>query len=352
MAEYLVRASALNGVRATIEELGGEADRLLRQLGLVDAEHDPESWISYRSFLVLLERASRETGCPHFGLRLSKRQDVGILGALGFIIQQAPDVRTALRELITRFAYHNQGAQVSLLVDADMARLQFTCKLEGEVPTWQQEDLVAGIGVDMLRLLCRDDRVPSAVYLSHAAPENVSPYRERFRCPVRFDGEIPAVTFDAALLDATLDQANPQLLRLLESYLDDLQSVRPDDVSDATRRLIQQAMYAGDCSIERVAAIMSVNKRTLQRRLKAEGTSFKALLDEVRFNAARKYLRESSGSLTLLSDMLCYSDLSAFSNAFRHHCGLSPRAWRKQHAAAGAASSPAVDGPSLGSGSP
>ncbi len=218
--------------------------------------------------------------------------------------------------------------------------------------TWQQEDLVAGIGVDMLRLLCRDDRVPSAVYLSHAAPENVSPYRERFRCPVRFDGEVPAVTFDASVLDATLDQANPQLLRLLERYLDDLQSAGSEDVSDTTRRLIRQAMYAGDCSIERVAAIMSVNKRTLQRRLKAEGTNFKALLDEVRFNAARKYLRESSGSLTLLSDILCYSDLSAFSNAFRHHCGLSPRAWRKQQVAEAEASAPAGAGPSPSSASP
>ena len=89
-------------------------------------------------------------------------------------------------------------------------------------------------------------------------------------------------------------------------------------------------MYTGDCSIERVAGTLAVNKRTLQRRLKAEGTSFKALLDEVRFNAARKYLRESRGSLTALADMLCYADLSAFSNAFRQRFGVSPRAWKQQ----------------------
>jgi AraC-like DNA-binding protein len=141
------------------------------------------------------------------------------------------------------------------------------------------------------------------------------------------------MTFDAAILDTPIQQANPQLHRLLESYLDELQLAHPDDFPGKVRYLIQQAMYTGNCSIERVAATLAINKRTLQRRLKAEGTSFKELLDEVRFNAARKYLRESNGSLTTLADMLCYSDLSAFSNAFRQRFGLSPRAWKQRQTA-------------------
>ena len=105
MSDYLVRASALTGIRSTIEELGGDADRVLRHVGLNEEASDPESWISYKRFLLLLEQASLETGDPHFGLRLPEHQDVGILGALGFIIQQAPDLRTALRELTTRFSF-------------------------------------------------------------------------------------------------------------------------------------------------------------------------------------------------------------------------------------------------------
>ena len=49
MADYMVRASALHGIRPTIEEQGGNADTLLQQVGLSDAELDPESWISYRT---------------------------------------------------------------------------------------------------------------------------------------------------------------------------------------------------------------------------------------------------------------------------------------------------------------
>lgn len=330
MSDYLVRASALTGIRATVEALGGDADRLLQQLGLTEEELDPESWISYPKFLQLLEKASLETGCPHFGLRLSERQDVGIFGALGFIIQQAPDLRTALRELITRFSFHNQGANLSLDVDNGVASLQFACKLEGELPTRQQEELAAGIGVDLLRLLWRSNWTPMAIYFAHAKVDDVRPYRERFRCPVHFDWETTTIAFDAAILDAQIEKANPQLHRLLESYIGELQLTHGDDFPGKVRYLIQQAMYTGDCSIERVAGTLALNKRTLQRRLKADGTSFKALLDEVRFNAARKYLCESHGSLTALAGMLCYADLSAFSNAFRQRFGVSPRAWKQQ----------------------
>ena len=106
----------------------------------------------------------------------------------------------------------------------------------------------------------------------------------------------------------------------------------PDNYPDQIRYLIRQALVTGDCSIERVADYLSVTKRTLQRRLKAEGTSYKTLLEEVRFNIATRYLLESTASLTTLADMLCYSELSAFSNAFKTQTGLSPRQWRAQYA--------------------
>jgi AraC-like DNA-binding protein len=92
-------------------------------------------------------------------------------------------------------------------------------------------------------------------------------------------------------------------------------------------------LTTGDCSIERVANFLAINKRTLQRQLKVHGTNYKSLLEEVRFDIAQRYLRESNGSLTTLADMLCYSELSVFSNAFRQHHGMSPREWKKKQAA-------------------
>ncbi len=330
MDDYLVRASSLYGIRLTVDKLGGNADELFNRAGLSHAELEPDSWISYRKFLLLLEDAAQSTYCPHFGLELSRQQDIGILGALGFIIQQAPDLRTALRELTMHFGHHNQGADVSMWVEGDVAQWFFTCKLEGKVRTWQQVDLVAGIGIDLFRLLVPTAWSPTGVYFSHARPKDVRPYKKRFDCPVFFDWESSFTTFDAAVLDTPISEANPQLHRVLEDHLNTIQLSFPNDYCGQISHLIQQAMTTGDCSIERVASSLNINKRTLQRQLNTYDTSYKNLLEEVRFNIARRYLMESSGSLTALADMLCYSELSAFSNAFRAHAGVSPRAWKKQ----------------------
>lgn len=331
MENYLIRASALNGFRAAVEELGGDAGELLSRAGLGEIERDPEAWLSYYKFLQLLNESARATNCPHFGLHLSHYQGMDILGPVGFVIQQAPDLRTAMSELSTYFIHHNQGAIVSLTVQDGLAQWRFDCKLEGNTSTWQQMDLVAGIGINIMRILRSPTWSPNAVYFPHAAPSDEKPYRAIIDCPMIFDWDSLILTFDAALLDMPINQANPELHRLLQQHLNVLQQSYQNDYCGQIRHLIKQAMGIGDCSIERVANYLAINKRTLQRQLKANDTSYKALLDEVRFDIAKRYLRHSSGSLTALAAMLCYSDLSTFSTAFRQRHGTSPRDWKKRH---------------------
>lgn len=330
MMNYLVRASSLAGVRSTITSLGGDADEVLGRAGLVEIEQDPEAWFSYRRFLLLLDDAAATTQCPHFGLQLASAQGIAALGPVGFVIQQAPDLRSALRELTRYFVHHNQGASVSLRVEAGKAHWRFNCKLEGTAPLRQQEDLAAAIGVHLIRLLKNATWSPEAAYFMHAPAVDARPYRRTFQCPLFFNSEASQLIFDPAILDLPLDNANPELHRLLEDHLNALRRTYPDDYCGQVRHLINHALTTGDCSIERVANHMAIGKRTLQRQLKNHQVSYKDLLEEVRFDIAKRYLRESSGSLTALADMLCYSDLSTFSTAFRQHHGISPRGWRKQ----------------------
>lgn len=329
MSDYLLRGSSLNGVSAVIRELGADPQQLLAESRLSGVEEDPESWVSYAQFLLFLERAAQACHCDHFGLLLSARQNINILGALGFTVQQAPDVRTALLELVARFSFHSQGANVGLTIEDDRAFLFNSSRLGGHYPIAQQEMLVCGLAYDILKLLTDPGFTPQAVGFSFAPPDDRRPFRRRFNCPVEFGWDRTGVVFDAQWLALPVSSANPSLWRLLHTYMDDLDNHHLDDFPTKVSQLIQQAMLAGDCSIERVAAILAINKRTLQRRLKDSDTSYRQLLDTVRFDAARKYLRNSRGSMAMLADMLCYADVSAFTHAFRKHHGMSPRQWQK-----------------------
>tara|TARA_R110002110_G_scaffold205066_1_gene416709 strand:+ start:108761 stop:109792 length:1032 start_codon:yes stop_codon:yes gene_type:complete len=340
MENYLVRASALGGFHAAVEELGGDAAEILRRVGLDDdIEQDTEAWLSYHKFLLLLEEAAQATGCSHFGLHLSQHQGINILGPVGFVIQHAPDLRTALVELTTFFSQHNQGANVSLKLEDGIARWSFNCKLEGYASTWQQVDLAASIGLNMVRTLWHPTWSPDVAYFPHGQPRDLRPYRKIFNCPMIFDWDSLMVTFDADTLDSPIIQANPELHRVLQQHLSLLQLSYPNDYCGQVRHLIRQALAVGDCAIDRVAAHLAVNKRTLQRELKAHNTSYQNLLDEVRSDIARQYLLQSNGSLTALAEMLCYSDLSTFSTAFRQLNGLSPSDWKKRQQLADVADS-------------
>jgi len=329
MNSYLVRASALQGYRDTVLELGGDPDLLLAQAGLTGMDANPDAWFSYSAYLQLLENSALSTRCPHFGLQLSARQDLGMLGALGFIIQQAPDIRTALRNLSQYFSHHLQGAVVSTTVEDGFTRWAFTAMPQLNAPMYQQSDLAAGIAVKVMHMLHTDWK-PVAIYLPHSAPADTRPYRKLFDCPVHFDWDRTVIASDARFLDIPLNEANPQLHRVLESHLRDLQTSFPNDYRAQVSYLIKQALPTGDCSIERVSGFLSVNKRTLQRKLQAQGINYKKLQDEVRFEIARNYLQETAGSLTVLAHMLCYSELSVFSTAFRAHHGVSPTIWKQQ----------------------
>ena len=77
--------------------------------------------------------------------------------------------------------------------------------------------------------------------------------------------------------------------------------------------------------------MLSLAPRTLQRRLQSRGTSFSKLLEDVRIETARRHLANSQLSLTQLAAILGYSDLSAFSRAFRRRIGKSPQQWQKSN---------------------
>jgi AraC-like DNA-binding protein len=333
MNEYLVRASALEGFAETVMALGGDPAALLSAVGIPADSKDPEAWLPYSALLRLLELAAVETGCPHFGLELSRQQGPRILGTVGFVMQQAPDVGTALAELSRHFAFHNQGADVSLQVKDGVALLGFHVKDTSSVGSRQQYDLSVGVGINILRLLCGPQWTPRGVYFVHSEPEDLRPFRALLRCPLHFDWDTNMMSFDAGILQQPISQANEQLHRILEQHLIQLKQQFPDNLSAQISHLIRQALLTGDCSIERVSSYLSINKRTLQRQLKSAGTSYKELLENVRFDMATRYLLDSNGSLTNLADMLCYAELSAFSNAFKQRFKRSPRQWKKENAA-------------------
>jgi len=82
--------------------------------------------------------------------------------------------------------------------------------------------------------------------------------------------------------------------------------------------------------VENVTSLLSTNERSLQRKLKASGTSFRQLVEKTRKSIAQQQLRYSDLSKTQLAYILGYSELSAFTRAFKRWFGVAPSKWKDQ----------------------
>lgn len=327
--EYFLRSAGLDGFAPLMHELGGDPQALLKRFGLDPSLlEDPDAMVPYTAFLAVLDAAARQTGLPHFGLLLAERQHLPMLGPLGYSMKQAPDLRTAIEELIAYLHLHVQGAASQLSVAGDTAMWRFEVRLNDVPGISEQEDLAVAVGIDIMRDLLGRNWNPDFVTLVRRAPFNSAPWRRVFRCPVHFEAEHNQSVFDARLLDRKLTGGDSRLHAILNLHLHNLDASGGADFGSEVQQIILQAMKNGNCSLPRVAQYLGMTPRTLQRRLSSEGTGFQSELEAVRSRVAHRYLEESAMSLTSLADMLGYSDLAAFSRAFKKTNGVSPLAWR------------------------
>ena len=107
---------------------------------------------------------------------------------------------------------------------------------------------------------------------------------------------------------------------------------REGALGDDLRRILRVELLKDTCSSASIAHYYSVQRRTLHRRLSAEGLTFRQVAHEVRFKIACELLENTHMALAQVAAVLRYSELSAFTRAFKRWSGQTPSAWRSSRA--------------------
>lgn len=167
---------------------------------------------------------------------------------------------------------------------------------------------------------------PLEVHLEHPAPEDPQPLERMFRALVRYLKPINRLIIARPDAHRVFRHEEQGLLATLERHVRDLigEATPVLNTTSAARAVIDAHLGLTAITLDRVAAALHLGPRTLQRRLAAEGTSLRALLDQVRHARATRLLAQPGPQVGLVAQLLGYTDPTAFRQAWRGWTGEAP----------------------------
>lgn len=120
-----------------------------------------------------------------------------------------------------------------------------------------------------------------------------------------------------------------QLIEQAEKYLSSLNSA-DNNIAAQLRGLLANLMATGEANADAACRRLKLSRRTLQRRLKGEKTSFQKVLREVRAELAVRYLRDERLKAVEVAMLLGYSNFSSFTTAFKSWYDMPPAKYRER----------------------
>jgi len=310
---------------------GVDAACLARAAGLpADALAPPPESLPARGYIAVLDAGARLTQDPHFGLHVGERVRPGTFSVYGMVLMACRDVGQALEQTQRYEQLAHDLGRTHLALEGLDALYGWTSHFP-EATRHLVESVFAGIRV-FGSWLAGQPLGPRHLALVHQSDAPHDEYLRVLGIVPQFGAPANVARFDAALLALPVPHADPGLYAVLRQHAERLlgeRSAAPGSVLAEVRAYVIRHLAQGQARLPLVAAQLGMSPRTLQRKLAELETSFQEVLDGVRYELARGYLRQRDLNLVDIAFLLGYQEQSAFSHAFREWSGTNPGAWRE-----------------------
>ncbi|WP_245998553.1 AraC family transcriptional regulator [Nocardia pseudobrasiliensis] len=332
----VIRSAGLRGFRATVAELGGNADEFAALAGLPVAALDADDLlVSDAAMATVLEIAAARLHCPDLGLRIAARQDLGMLGPLALAIRTSATLTEALQCTSRYLFVHARSLSLTLEPDpyGDPALIALRYGVPPPPPV-QGTDLGLAFLHRAIQRLVEGPYDLRSVDLPYRPPAPTEVYEEIFGAPVRFERPSALLRLPRTLASHTLAGGDQSLQRLALAYLAEQSGDADASIVPRVSAAVRQLLGTTAPEIAAVARILTIHPRTLQRRLTAAESSFAAILDDVRRSEARRYLTTTDLPMSQVASLIGLSEQSTFTRCCRRWWGATPSAVRRDPAQA------------------
>lgn len=321
----LVRSASLTRFADVCANCRLDARELVAEVGLPGRCLDePDLMVSASAVGRLLELAATRGNDPSFALRMAESRRLSNLGPLGLLLRDEPTLRNALEAIVAHIHLQNEALTVRVEQVGNLVAIRMQLSGEKGQSTRQGTELAIGVAYRLFATFLGASWRPRVVCFTHRAPNDLSVHRRVFGAAVEFGHEFDGIVCNAVDLDVANPGADPVMARYTTRLLQQSPRKQPR-VSDRVREFIVLFLPRGHCRTEVVAQHFGVDRRTIARHLAAEGTTFSALVDDVRGELLSRYLKEDERTLAEVSTLLGFSDPTAFSRWHRSRFGVTAR---------------------------
>ncbi|NWH08212.1 MAG: AraC family transcriptional regulator [Alphaproteobacteria bacterium] len=320
----------------TLREEGYCAMALLAGTGLTEELlSDPDHRFGLTALRRLILNAIEQTGDPHLGVTLALKFDPGFIGAAAYTMMNAPTFADSL-EIASRYAFLTfPNIEFVLLPQSSAGETRETAiRLSPKLPLGDIAYFVGSASLiscnRLLKEVLRRPTVATRGDLRVSEPDGWAGVASNLGFPVRFNAQVDLLVFPSELLHQPLPGADPinhaRLLAICEKFAAEAgfkTTLRSQVVS------FLEANGNMGASLREAAASLGYSQRALRRHLEQSGTSYRKLVEEVRFSRAREMLTSTTKSIGAIAHELGYDSPSNFARSFKRSTGITPGALRE-----------------------
>lgn len=328
-----IRAAILRGLPALISELGGSGDDFLAAYGIderLTAQHG--AFVSFRLVERILEDAARRLDVLDLGLRMAAQQDPQILGPLAIAMENSRTVGDAL-ECANRFlVVLSPALSHEVIPDPLDNPAVLGIRYTSSTGTVSPQSIDYGLGMVHRVVTLVNGGGPYGlrlVQLPHPALAADEVYRHHFGAEVAFDCPDAVLRVPRQLLAVPVSGGNEVLRDIAIDYLERTFGHEEVPVSDLVTAILDGQLGPDQPDLAKVARLLSLHPRSLQRLLAVEDVGFKDLVDRVRREQARRLITTTDLSFTQIAAQVGLREQSSLTRAVRRWFGTSPSGLRR-----------------------
>lgn len=331
MKDNLIANHYINATISGAVRQGIPASLLLKQAGIpIELRGRPQARITDAQLTQLVKAVWRATGDEFLGFT-EQRCKNGVFALMAESVLQAETLGAVLQQSARFYQIVRDDIDVAVVQHDDEVEFQISLKQ----PALDTDHLLQEFLLLMFQRfscwLVGQQLAISKTTFNYPQPDHVDEYRLMFGEQLVFDAPVSSFYLSQRLLSLPVVQEVDALQAFLAaSPAGILRRPQLDETYHTQiRRLIIDAGIATPPSLDDLASAMHVTTRTLRRKLKEEGTTYRQILDRLRRDLAIHLLTDEALSVAVVSQRTGFAEPAAFCRAFKRWMGVAPSAYQR-----------------------